>query len=92
MAKRLIYNKARLWNRLFRAKSFILITEDEATMKIDIDPTASINESIVLASQRATLINFRDQIDHALRMFDTKLARVGKAKRRTGKAKQVPVK
>jgi hypothetical protein len=63
--------KAKAIRQLLRSKNYMLITDTAAAMRIDV--TDNMNDTILIAQQRASLDRFKRDIVRLSRSFDKKL-------------------
>lgn len=73
--------------KLARSKNYIVITDDEAFMNIAVNN--NLDDVVKYSSQMATLEQFRDALDNALRNMDKALTRFLTIQERKSTRKQV---
>lgn len=83
------------WARkVVAADNLIIITDDEGLMRLGVDPD-SIGDVIALAQYRATLVNFKKNVNETIKELDNlvgDIAREKKAQATKTKGKRIPVK
>jgi RNA processing factor Prp31 len=66
-------SKLKVMRKLVQSGNYIVVTDSDAFMSIDLGET-DINDVIVIAEQRAALVNFQNRLKQAIRQFDKRLA------------------
>lgn len=86
-------SKAQALGKLVSTKNYIVVTDTDAYMKVDVNlDSIDFDDVLRLSAQRGTLEMFKQQLDGAIKEYDRRLDKGARTKNKSKKAKKIPVK